>query len=106
MKTYRKKPVTVQAVQFRRGLTAPEANHIFQWIEQSMGTCPPPGFGKGVGVTIDPGDGLIVIRTLEGDMKVDLDDWIIRGVVGEFYPCKPDIFAATYDEDNPQETSA
>lgn len=39
----------------------------------------------------------LVIHTLEGDMRADLRDWIIRGVAGEFYPCKPDIFAATYD---------
>lgn len=37
------------------------------------------------------------IRTLEGQMRADPGDWIIRGVKGEFYPCKPDIFAATYE---------
>jgi hypothetical protein len=37
------------------------------------------------------------ITTLEGDHIVRLDDWIIKGVKGEFYPCKPDIFAATYE---------
>lgn len=37
------------------------------------------------------------IRTLEGVMKADLGDWIICGVKGEFYPCKPDVFAATYE---------
>ena len=43
-------------------------------------------------------DGGIVIHTLEGDMRADPEDWIIKGVKGEFYPCKPDIFEATYDE--------
>ena len=43
-------------------------------------------------------DGRLVISTLEGDMRADVGDWIIRGVQGEFYPCKPDIFAATYEE--------
>ena len=38
-----------------------------------------------------------VIKTLEGDMTCGPDDWIIRGVQGELYPCKPDIFAATYE---------
>lgn len=38
------------------------------------------------------------IRTLEGQMSVDLGDWIIRGVKGEFYPCKGDIFEATYEK--------
>lgn len=49
------------------------------------------------GIWIDPADGSLMIRTLEGDMKVSLGDWIIRGVAGEVYPCKPDIFAATYE---------
>lgn len=38
-----------------------------------------------------------IINTLEGRMRCNLGDWIIRGVKGEFYPCKPDIFEATYD---------
>ncbi len=38
-----------------------------------------------------------IISTLEGTMTASLGDWIIRGVKGELYPCKPDIFAATYD---------
>lgn len=39
----------------------------------------------------------LTIRTLEGDMRANIGDWIIKGVRGEFYPCKPDIFAATYE---------
>lgn len=39
----------------------------------------------------------VTIKTLEGEMRGELGDYIIRGVKGEFYPCKPDIFAATYD---------
>ena len=39
----------------------------------------------------------IIIHTLEGDMRAELNDWIIRGVKGEYYPCKPDIFAMTYE---------
>lgn len=38
-----------------------------------------------------------MIHTLEGVMRANVGDWIIRGVAGEFYPCKPDIFAATYE---------
>lgn len=41
--------------------------------------------------------GHIIIDTLEGRMTASLGDWIIQGVAGEFYPCKPDIFAATYE---------
>jgi hypothetical protein len=39
----------------------------------------------------------LLIKTLEGDMRAEVGDWIIRGVKGEFYPCKPDIFASTYE---------
>jgi hypothetical protein len=39
----------------------------------------------------------VSIKTLEGKMKGDIGDWIIQGVKGEIYPCKPDIFEATYD---------
>ena len=42
--------------------------------------------------------GYIVIETLEGIMKASFGDYIIKGVKGEFYPCKPDIFQATYEE--------
>ena len=38
------------------------------------------------------------IKTLEGDMIVSERDYIIKGIAGEFYPCKPDIFKATYEE--------
>lgn len=41
--------------------------------------------------------GHVEIATLQGVMRGEVGDWIIRGVVGEFYPCKPDIFAATYE---------
>ena len=39
-----------------------------------------------------------IIHTLEGDMKANIGDYIIRGVKGEYYPCKPDIFEQTYEE--------
>ena len=42
-------------------------------------------------------EGSLIIRTLEGDMRANLNDWIIQGVSKEVYPCKPDIFAATYE---------
>lgn len=74
---------------------------VYKWIESQIGSVPPPcddlTSDPKPGVTIDPADGCLVIRTLEGDMKADSGDWIIRGVHGEFYPCKPDIFDKTYD---------
>jgi hypothetical protein len=43
-----------------------------------------------------PDDGGIIIQTLEGNMKANVGDYIIKGVAGELYPCKPDIFTVTY----------
>ena len=78
MGTYRKKPVEIQAVQVGA------SSHTLQELAQLCGG------------TVD-GD-YICIPTLEGTMVAAPGDWIIRGVKGEFYPCKPDIFEATYDE--------
>lgn len=93
---YRKKPVEIEAMQFA-GTTA-ERHAVYQWVEEYVGSYDFTAEDKpDAGVSIDPADGRLVIRTLEGEMHADVGDWIIRGVQGEFYPCKPDIFAATYD---------
>lgn len=102
MSRYRKKPVEIEAMILPVDATPAQAIEVYQWVEGHIGSTQPTGDGPGcsptgTGVTIDPADGLMVIRTLEGDMKVSLGDYIIRGVQGEFYPCKPDIFAATYE---------
>lgn len=49
------------------------------------------------GRPIDTDDAILAIDTLEGTMTADVGDWIIKGVAGEFYPCKPEIFDATYE---------
>jgi len=51
--------------------------------------------------TVKIGGNGLEIRTLEGMMSADVGDWIICGVEGEFYPCKPDIFEATYEPEQP-----
>lgn len=101
---YRKKPVEIEAVQFRRAQSSAEAMAIYRWIEaNTLGSFEPMGVIEGrepcpaSGVSIDPRDGRMVISTLEGLHWVNLDDWVIRGVAGEFYPCKPEIFEQTYD---------
>lgn len=74
MGQYRKKPIVIQA---------------FQWV---------PDLGPIGGVLREPGeDSLYYIPTLEGNMHVLAGDWIITGVNGEKYPCKPDIFAKSYE---------
>lgn len=100
-KTFRKKPVEIEAMELRGGNS--RIMDVYLWVESHIGSTYPAmdddtNGGSSTGVSIDPADGQMVIRTLEGDMKASLGDWIIRGVQGEFYPCKPDIFAQTYDE--------
>jgi hypothetical protein len=80
MARYRKKPVVIEAVQFRAG-------------EQPYELAGDVVTGR-VRYTED---GTLLIATLEGTMEAKVGDWIIRGVKNELYPCKPDIFAATYE---------
>jgi hypothetical protein len=81
MGKYRKKPIVVEAVQW-------SGNNIEEVRDFASSQSLP--------VTFEPGR--VYIETLEGVMAADIGDWIIRGVRGELYPCKPDIFAATYEE--------
>lgn len=82
MKKYRKKPVVIDAIQVPDRGADPSGALIDLVQEQGW---------------VGDDDG-ILIKTLEGDMLASPGDYIIRGVKGEYYPCKPDIFAATYDE--------
>ena len=83
MAKYRKTPVVIEAVLWDG---APETANRF--------------LGEAFGVDWDftgQGDSSILIPTLEGKMRCNVGDWIIKGIKGEFYPCKPDIFEATYE---------
>lgn len=85
---YRKKPVVIEAIQFDG--TNHEAVADFVMAEERRhGDTDVSGQLAG--------DVHLIVHTLEGDMRADPGDWIIRGVKGEFYPCKPDIFDATYE---------
>lgn len=113
MPKFRKKPVEIEA---RRMPYADEvqasvrAHDIYRWVESlTAGSFEPMEVIKGdkpypaSGVSIDPRDGRMIIATLEGLHWVDLGDWIIKGIQGEFYPCKPDIFAESYEPVEPGE---
>ena len=86
MGRYRKRPVEVEAIR----LAGDSVSEAVQFV-------PPDQFAGG-GVLPDDGRFFVDIKTLEGTMRAVEGDWIIRGVQGEHYPCKPDIFAATYEE--------
>ena len=114
---YRKRPITIEAMQtpdrYPEGEVASSDNYarnlagakLFGWVEQNTdGTFEPMDVIEGHAqppaseVSSDPRDGRFIIATLEGLHWVDPGDWVIRGVAGEFYPCKPAIFAATYEK--------
>lgn len=81
---WRKKPVIIEAIQYQAEYGN---NRVVNWLAQQKADVTGWLFF----------DGEITIPTLAGRMKASNGDWIIKGVKGEFYPCKPEIFAATYD---------
>lgn len=83
VRKFRKKPVVVEALRYRLSDVVVQ-DSIIDWIRMNGG------------MASYDGDKLI-IGTLEGPITASVGDWIIRGVNGEFYPCKPDIFEKTYD---------
>lgn len=85
---WRKKPVVVDA--WCNTEDTPHRSAVPGWLNDAM--------NRGdVWLSGGPWHGPLSIRTLEGTMTADYGDWVIRGVAGELYPCKPDIFAATYE---------
>ena len=85
---FRKKPVEIEAVQFDG--TRASCNAIAKWQMGRPYTAPLPSKQKKGAFNME-------IITLEGAMIARPGDWIIKGVNGEFYPCKPDIFEKTYE---------
>lgn len=82
---YRKKPVIIEAIQFEDN-----SDRIIE-IHEFMG-------GDTIRVNYeDKNNPYLKVETLEGIMKASVGDYIIKGVNGEFYPCKPDIFEKTYE---------
>lgn len=80
VRLYRKKPVVVEAIQFTGTNDAAVSSFV-----------------GGDGRDPEADRPLWLIETLEGTMRAEVGDYIIRGVKGEIYPCKPDIFEATYE---------
>lgn len=89
-KRFRKKPVVVEAMQLQVPVIVPvikvpdQWREVWRWITD-----------HGVIARIHPAN--LTVHTLEGVMTADPGDWIIRGVKGEFYPIKDEIFRATYE---------
>ena len=82
MPYFTKKPVQIEAREHTG--SASSAAGLIKWIVDQGGEA------RAIGE-------FLLIETLEGTHRANPGDWIIKGIKGEFYPCKPDIFAATYD---------
>lgn len=85
-KKFRKKPVEIEAME----LTEEYADVVADWCGGKVSYVPD-------GTSLQVLQLVVLIPTLEGVMTASEGDWIIKDVKGEFYPCKPDIFEATYE---------
>lgn len=86
---FRKKPVVIEAVLW----TGKNLKEVSNFLPVNGKWWMKDGSLLNVKEQFQP----IIIETLEGEMQVSIGDWIIKGIKGEFYPCKPDIFKETYE---------
>ena len=87
---FRKKPVEIEAIQWT-GLNPQEIKDFVG--DSAKIEYYDAAYESGAGPMLAE----VIIHTLEGNMRANIKDWIIKGVNGEFYPCKPDIFEKTYE---------
>ena len=96
MNKYRKKPVVIEAIQLHG--QEKDVKNILEFMGQKVDLSHPIAgekFSDYCHIVRKEG---IAISTLEGVVTADIGDWVIKGIKGEFYPCKPDIFALTYEK--------
>lgn len=86
---YRKRPVVIEAIQY----TGRNRDEILDFIGDAFDSYRQRGYEQSTGNR----EHILFIKTLEGVMEASVGDFIIRGIDGEFYPCKPDIFKKTYE---------
>lgn len=91
IKKYRKKPVVIEAIQW----TGNNLKEVIEFIDSEFAYEPNTTYFTNK-FSYNGTD--LYINTLEGKMKVNQNDYIIKGIKGEYYPCKPDIFDETYEE--------
>ena len=97
MSKFRKKPVEIEAFQMTEARRSDNSewpewlNKAWNYDANELGAVRPRDYPNSDGT--DP----LIINTLEGAVTVSWNDWIIKGVIGELYPCKPEIFEATYE---------
>lgn len=83
MPRYRKKPIEVEAIRYDTAAV----NEVIGWIHLNGGHA-----------WVIPNTKVLFLETLEGGMRANPGDWIVQGVVGEFYPCNPEVFELTYEK--------
>lgn len=104
---YKKKPIVIEALQWKANDNIDDVNEMLQFLENK--NCIPIDNGTFLefegktfilyySLIFSEEPSTLIIKTLEGDMKASKDDYIIKGVHGEYYPCKPDIFEKTYEK--------
>lgn len=91
LRKFKKKPVEIEALQWSGDVI--DFDYVYYWMDEDPNL--KMEYNNEYG---NAQDVLLMIHTLEGTMVAQPKDWIIKGVKGEFYPCKPDIFEATYEE--------
>lgn len=98
---FRKKPVVIDAIRCcdAHRMMGEDWKGLPQWFRDAYDGKNTAGVRTVIG--INHPEPCIDIMTMEGTMRADYSDWIICGVKGELYPCKPDIFAATYERVEP-----
>jgi hypothetical protein len=94
MKKYRKKPVVIEAIRW----TGSNEIEIMDFVGKKLQVTSPPRQMEFDRDDIPDSAYAIIIPTDEGNMRADRNDFIIKGVRGEFYPCKPDVFEKTYEK--------
>ena len=90
---FRKKPVVIEAIKW----TVKNHRETFNFIDSKKLDSPIEPSGENFYIDHSKVNGGLVIKTLEGEHIASIGDWIIKGVSGEYYPCKPDIFEQTYE---------
>ena len=89
---YRKKPIVIEAMQW----TGKNHRPMFDFLKGTKDEYMSPS-GKNFRIDHSRIEGGLIIKTLEGEFGASIGDFIIKGVNGEYYPCKPDIFEKTYE---------
>jgi hypothetical protein len=87
---FKKKPVVIDAIKWDGNFTRELDDFFYGPFEERNPDLVGPSLYQKENYNL-------IIPTLEGNMRADIGDWIIKGVKGEFYPCKPDIFEQTYE---------